>query len=344
MIAGTPELAWPWVLLVLPLPWVLRRLLPPAKPAVGAALKVPFFDSLQRLGMTTAAVARRGRQGLAWLAWVLLVIAAARPQWLGEPVNLPVSGRDLLLAVDVSGSMSEQDYTLNGRSATRLNVVKAVAGRFIEQRSGDRLGLVLFGSRAYLQAPLTYDRKTVAQMLDEAVIGLAGRETAIGDAIALAVKRLRDQPADNRVLILLTDGANTAGNIEPFTAARLAAGAGIRIYTIGVGGGPVGVRTPFGMLMRPGSDLDPDALKAIAQATGGRFFEATNTDQLKQVYAQLDKLEPSIRDTRTYRPVRALYYWPAGAALLIALYLLLQAQVGEPLRRPPRETVVHEPG
>jgi len=343
MIAGTPELAWPLVLLALPLPWLARRLLPPAQPRVGAALKVPFFSSLQQLGMTGTAVSRRGRQSLAWLAWTLLVIAAARPQWLGDPVNLPVSGRDLMLAVDLSGSMAEEDYSLNGQAASRLDVVKAVAGKFIDQRSGDRLGLILFGSRAYLQTPLTYDRQTVAQLLDEAVIGLAGRETAIGDAIALAVKRLREQPVDNRVLILLTDGANTAGNIEPLTAARLAAGAGIRIYTIGIGGGPVGVRTPFGMLMRSGSDLDPAALKAIAQATGGRFFEATSTDQLQRVYTDLDKLEPSVRDTRTYRPVTTLYFWPAGAALCIVFYLLLQAPAAGLLRRQPRESVAHEP-
>jgi Ca-activated chloride channel family protein len=160
-------------------------------------------------------------------------------------------------------------------------------------------------------------------MLREAVIGLAGRETAIGDAIALAVKRLREQPEDNRVLILLTDGANTAGSIAPADAARLAAKAGVRVYTIGIGGGPVGVRTPFGVLMRQASDLDPATLKAIAEATGGRYFQATDTAQLETVYDELDRLEPSIRDTRSYRPMRPLFMWPAGAALLFSIGLAL---------------------
>ncbi len=323
MMDGTLSLAWPWVLLALPLPWILQRLLPPAKPATGAALRVPFYQAVENLSSSSQTAVSRGRYWLAWLAWLLLVVATARPQWLGEPVSLPVSGRDLMLAVDVSGSMASEDYTLNNQRVNRLNVVKAVAGRFIEQREGDRLGLILFGSRAYLQTPLTYDRDTVKQMLGEAVIGLAGRETAIGDAIALAVKRLREQPQDNRVLILLTDGANTAGSIAPLAVAKLAAKAKVRIYTIGIGGGPVGVRTPFGTLMQTGSDLDPATLKAIAQETGGRYFQATNTAQLENIYEELDRLEPSVRDNRLYRPMAALYYWPAGAALLITLGLLL---------------------
>jgi len=343
MMGGTLTLAWPWVLLALPLPWLMRRLLPSAAPAAGSALRVPFFQDLERLGATRGAPHSRARQGLAWLAWTLLVIGAARPQWLGEPVSLPVSGRDLMLAVDVSGSMAEEDYSLNGRAATRLDVVKAVAGRFIERREGDRLGLILFGSRAYLQTPLTYDRQTVDQLLSEAVIGLAGRETALGDAIALAVKRLREQPEDNRVLILLTDGANTAGNIAPLAAARLAARAGVRIYTVGIGSGQVGIRTPFGTLMQVGGDLDPEALKAIASTAAGRYFEATNTAQLEKVYTDLDRLEPSVRDSRTYRPMRALYYWPAGAALILALGLLLQARAGERAGARQTENTVREP-
>jgi len=327
MTGGTFVLAWPWVLAALPLPWLLQRLLPPAGEQTGAALRVPFFQALEHLDVTHRATHGRARYALAWLAWSLLVLGAARPQWLGDPVDLPLAGRDLMLAVDVSGSMASEDYVLNGQSATRLAVVKAVAGRFIEQRAGDRLGLVLFGSRAYLQTPLTYDRQTVQQMLGEAVIGLAGRETAVGDAIALAVKRLRKQPEDNRVLILLTDGANTAGNIAPLAAARLAHQARIRIYTIGIGGGPVGVRTPFGTLTRSGGDLDPGTLKAIAGETGGRYFQATSTDELEKVYADLDRLEPSVRDSRRYRPLAALYAWPAGLALVIALGLLMRLRI-----------------
>ncbi|MGD8309284.1 MAG: VWA domain-containing protein, partial [Chromatiales bacterium] len=193
-------LDWPWALAALPLP-LLARWLPPARPRLERALRLPFYRDLPALGTGVAGGGRGLRYTLALLAWALLVLAAARPQWLGEPVSLPVSGRDLMLAVDVSGSMQQEDYELNRRPVDRLAVVKAVAGRFIQRREGDRLGLILFGSRAYLQTPLTYDRATVQSMLREAVIGLAGRETAIGDAIALAVKRLREQPEDNRVLI-----------------------------------------------------------------------------------------------------------------------------------------------
>jgi len=322
----------PWVLATLPLPLLARYLVSPARPSAGRALRLPFLHTLSDVQASSAGGRGPMRTLLAWLAWTLLVLAAARPQWLGDPVSLPVSGRDLMLAVDVSGSMEQPDYTLDGRPVSRLDVVKSVAGSFIKHREGDRVGLILFGTRAYLQTPLTYDRTTVQIMLREAVIGLAGRETAIGDAIALAVKRLREQPEDNRVLILLTDGTNTAGSLSPLDAARLAATAGVRIYTIGIGGGPVGLRTPFGMLMQRGGDLDPDTLRAVATETGGRFFEATDTDELESVYGELDRLEPSVRDTRTYRPMRALYVWPAGAALLLSVWIALSGAVPAVLR------------
>jgi Ca-activated chloride channel family protein len=334
-------LDWPWVLVALPMP-LLVRWLPPARPQLGRALHLPFYRDLVDLEAGSRRTRGRSRQVLAWLAWILLVLAASRPQWLGEPVNLPVSGRDLMLAVDVSGSMAQEDYRLSGRSATRLDVVKAVAGRFIERREGDRLGLILFGSQAYLQTPLTYDRTTVQTLLHEAVIGLAGRETAIGDAIALAVKRLREQPEDNRVLILLTDGTNTSGNIAPLDAAKLAAQAAVRIYTIGIGGGPVGVRTPFGTLMQQASDLDPATLQAIARESGGHYFQATDTAQLEQVYDELDRLEPSIRDSRSYRPLQALFMWPAALALLLSVGLALAA-LPQRARSLKPEEVGHDP-
>jgi Ca-activated chloride channel homolog len=335
-------LAWPWVLAALPLPLLAWRLLPRAADEGGGALRLPFQGEILR----DAGAPGRGRRGggfwLAVLIWVLLVISAARPQWLGDPVSVPISGRDLMLAVDVSGSMQHEDYRLDGRPVNRLEVVKSVAGRFIDRRENDRLGLVLFGSRAYVQTPLTFDRETVSAMLDEAVIGLAGRETAIGDAIALATKRLREQPQDNRVLILLTDGSNTAGNIDPVEAARLASRVGVRVYTIGIGGGPVGVRTPFGMLAQPGTDLDPATLQAIAVATGGRYFQATDTDQLEQVYDELDRLEPSLRDERSYRPMQALFMWPAGLALLLSLGLAIRRLGPDVLPLPTRESIRDE--
>jgi len=312
------SLAWPWVLAALPLP-LLARLLPRAEAGVGAALRLPFYAELPGMASGDSGRYSRWRIAVALLAWALLVVAASRPEWVGEPVNLPLSGRDLMLAVDISGSMEQQDYELGGGLVSRLAVVKAVAARFVEGRSQDRLGLILFGSNAYVQTPLTFDGRTVAAMLRDSVVGLAGRETAIGDAIALAVKRLREQPEDNRVLILLTDGENTAGNLDPLAAAELARQAGVRIYTIGIGGGEVGVRTPFGLrLLRQGGDFDPTTLKRIAEISGGRFFSATGREELEQVYAELDQLEPSRRDERTYRPRQALFMWPAALALALS--------------------------
>ncbi len=315
-------LAWPWALAALPLP-LLARLLPAIGSGPGAALRLPSLQAAGALDLAGSPRHRRLGLILAWIAWVLLVLATARPEWLGDPVSLPLSGRDLMLAVDVSGSMENEDYLLGGRPANRLDVVKSVAGRFIERRQGDRLGLILFGSRPYLQTPLTHDRETVEKMLGEAVIGLAGKETAIGDAIGLAVKRLRDREDDNRVLILLTDGTQTAGALAPLEAAKLAAEAGVRVYTIGIGGGALGVQSPFGMLRRQASDLDPATLEAIAKATGGRYFQATDTAQLEAIYKELDRLEPSERDARTFRPLQSLYYWPAGAALMLAFLIAL---------------------
>lgn len=315
------HLAWPWLLLCLPLPWLARALLPPAAAVLGAALRLPALQA-EAGGVATGTHPHRLERALAWMAWILLVIAAARPQWLGEPVQLPVAGRDLMLAVDVSGSMENPDYVLEGRPVNRLEVVKSVAGRFIARRSGDRIGLILFGSRAYLQTPLTQDKTTVRALLEESVIGLAGRETALGDAIGLAIKRLREREGDNRVLILLTDGTNTAGALEPREAARLAAQVGIRLYTIGIGGKGAGRRGPFG-LSRRASDLDSETLKAIAEATGGRYFHALDTDQLEAVYDELDRLEPSLDQARSYRPMQSLYVWPAGAAFGLGLVVVL---------------------
>lgn len=265
------EFAWPWVFALLPLPWLLRFMLPVADSG-EAALKVSFLSELEGLAGRRARAHLPGwRRQLPFVTlWLLLLVAAARPQWLGDPLPVAASGRDLLVAVDVSGSMDYPDMVWQNDEVSRLTLVKQLLGDFLEHRQGDRVGLILFGSQAYLQAPLTFDRKTVRVWLDEARIGIAGKNTAIGDAIGLALKRLRSRPAQSRVLILVTDGANNAGQIDPATAARLAAGEGVKIYPIGIGADPdKGATTILGL--NPSLDLDEPALREIAEITGGNI-------------------------------------------------------------------------
>ncbi len=315
-------LAWPWLLLLTPLPWLMYRWLPPAEVHM-AALRVPFlqvFDALSHRGGRRAS--RYGVLLGVLLAWLLLMLAAARPQWVGELAQVPVSGRDLLLAVDLSSSMSERDFIADEMRVDRLTATKQVAGEFIRRRAGDRIGLVLFGQQAYLQTPLTFDRRTVATLLDEAQIGLAGRSTAIGDAIGLAVKRLRREDARNRVLILLTDGANTAGQLAPLEAARIAQRAGVRIFTIGVGADEIYVRSLFGLQrVNPSAELDEDTLTQIAELTGGQYFRAHDTEALEEIYTIIDRIEPVVQEPEQYRPRADLFYWPLAGALLLATLL-----------------------
>ena len=323
------ELAWPWMLLALPVPWLVRRFTPPARGATPA-LVVPYAP--ERL----QAVARGAGQGrhaasaglLAWLAWALLCVAAARPQQLGEPVQPPQAGRDLMLALDLSGSMNQPDMALGDRAVDRLTAAKAVLNDFLERREGDRVGLIVFGRQAYVLTPLTLDRDTVRTQLDDAVVGLAGQETAIGDAIGLAVKRLRTQPPGQRVLIVLTDGVNTAGVLMPDKAAQLARDNGVRVHTVAFGGD--GTMSVFGFqLPMPGGgdDMDEATLRGIAEATGGRFFRARDTGELAGIYGEIDRLEPVERPGEAVRPKIERYVWPlAGAWGLVLLALV----------RPPR--------
>jgi Ca-activated chloride channel family protein len=323
---------WWWVLLALPLPWLLRRFLRASASSNSAALFIPFADDYRvhdEGASSRTNTSHKPSAALLWasVAWCLLLLATARPEWVGEPVNLPLSGRDLMMAVDLSGSMQIQDFQLQGQAVDRLTATKAVADAFIRQREGDRIGLILFGSQAYVQAPLTFDTQTVARLLQESAIGLAGKETAIGDAIGLAVKRLEAQGDGQKVLILLTDGVNTAGALKPEDTASLAADRGIRIYTIGVGADSMLVPSLFGSRrVNPSADLDEKTLTAIATATGGQYFRARDTQGLQQIYQQIDALEPHERDKRVFRPVHALYVWPLGFALLIALLILWQRQ------------------
>ena len=315
------DLLWWWMFLLLPLPWLVRVVFKPAQQQAGRALKVPFLEDFQQ---GKQAFSRSWHSWLALLlgalAWLMLLTAAARPVWIGDTVSLPMQGRDLMMAVDLSGSMQEQDFILNRQVVDRLVATKAVAGEFISKRSGDRIGLVLFGDQAYLQAPLTFDRHTVLQLLKESAIGLAGERTAIGDAIGLALKRLQNSPEKNRVLILMTDGANTAGSVSPLEAADMAAAAGLKIYTVGIGSESDAARSLFGFqLMNPNADLDERSLRAIADKTGGQYFRARDTEEFHKIYAELDRLEPVEQAAQQWRPQQELFRWPLLAAFVLVL-------------------------
>lgn len=314
------EFAWPMIFLLTPLPFFVYWLAPRAQSSTPQAIKMPVYVNLKaKLGGTNHHKPRSfWRIGIAIIIWLLLVLAAARPQTLGEPVALSMQGRNLMVAVDLSGSMQEQDMQIGNQVVSRLTAVKAVAGNFIEQRAGDRIGLILFGQQAYLQSPLSFDRDTVNTLLGESVIGLAGTKTAIGDAIALAVKRLRKQVEGNRVLILLTDGANTAGNIPPIKAAEIAKKEGVRIYTIGVGVDQQ-ISGFFGQTINMGSSLDESTLQQVAQMTGGEYYRARDLPALQAIYEKLDQLEPKAKDSVFYREQHEWYSGPLGVALFLSM-------------------------
>jgi Ca-activated chloride channel homolog len=324
---------WHWMFLIIPLPWIVRWLLARSE-QLQAALWVPRLQSFA-LGFgeqRQSSWRHRLAFVVATFAWLALVTAAARPQWIGDPISLPIRGRDLLMAVDLSGSMQTPDFVLNNRSVNRLEAIKSIAGDFIERRVGDRVGLIVFGSQAYLQTPLTFDRTTVNSLLQETAIGLAGDATAIGDAIGIAIKRLRAYAQSQKVLILLTDGANTAGEIEPLKAAELAAQDGVTIYTIGIGADEMTVPSIFGnRRVNPSADLDEKTMTAIADATGGRYFRARDTQQLEQIYQEVDKLQPVEQEKQVYRPQKSLFHWPLSVALILASLLLFAQRIAMPL-------------
>ncbi|MEE9346044.1 MAG: VWA domain-containing protein [Methylococcales bacterium] len=318
------EVIWPWAVLALPLPWLVRHFVKSDRTTQDAALRAPFLDELQPI-----AIKRRSRMAkgvwlllIAVIAWLLLIFAAARPQWVGEPIQQTSSSRDLMIAVDLSGSMQEKDFMIEDQWVDRLTATQWVASRFIQRRHGDRIGLILFGDQAYLQAPLTQDRKTVLQFLSEAEIGLAGKQTAIGDAIGLAVKRLKNHPSDDRVLILLTDGANSAGAVSPLQAADLAKQYRIKIYTIGIGADEIVVRDFFGSRrVNPSADLDEKTLTEIAEKTDGRYFRARNLTAFEEIYRLIDTMEPVEQEAEFFRPRTELYYWPLAIAMVLVTSL-----------------------
>ncbi len=324
------EFVWPLAWVFLPLPLLTYFLFPRFK-YEEPALRVPFLQSFSFRSRSNNKNMKPSifRATLLGIAWISLVIAAARPQLAGEPISLPVTGRDIMLAVDVSGSMGTEDMELNGTRSTRLSVVKHVIGQFVDRRVGDRLGLILFGTRAYSQTPLTFDRKTVKALLKESPLGIAGGKTAIGDAIGLSVKRLKDRPAENRVLVILTDGVNNVGEVNPLQASRLAAKEGIKIYSVGFGSESMVIPgLLFQRTVNPSAELDSETLIKIAENTGGIFQRAKSASELSSIYEALDKLEPINQDPEIFRPTKELFHLPLAFALLVtAIISILHLRV-----------------
>jgi len=320
------SLDWPWILLLLPLPLLVYWLLPAYKKNQASL----FMPRIERYDLAESRTLKNSANHkahllLLTLSWLLLVLAGAKPIHIGDAVELPSSGRDMFLAVDLSGSMQIEDMQLNGKMVNRLVMVKHVLSDFIERRQGDRLGLILFASNAYVQAPLTSDLKTVEQLLQEALIGFAGQQTAIGDAIGLAIKRLAERPRDKRVLILLTDGANNAGSLDPIKAAQLAKQEQVVVHTIAFGSDQPVRSGFFGMSMAGSSDdYDEETLKTIAQMTQGRYFRARNQQDLERIYQLIDQLEEHEIEQNIFRPQKDLFYWPLSVAMLLFFLLLAE--------------------
>ncbi len=298
---------WLAVLLALPLPYLIRRFMP-KRESKPPSLKIPFFREISDQGLSISAPSR-AIMGAAVLIWIALVCAAARPVWIDESVQVPITGRDLLIALDISGSMQQQDFSAGGRS--RFSAVQEIASEFVARRAGDRVGLILFGSQPYLYAPLTFDLNTVVEFLGHARVGFAGQQTAIGDTIGLAVKVLRERSAENRILILLTDGDNSAGSIEPLEGMRLAVEHGVRIFVIGIGIDHTAARYS--------TRRSANELPRIAQTTGGVYFHASDARALEEIYAVIDEFEPIEADSDARLVVTELYPWPLAIAMLLAV-------------------------
>ena len=321
---------WPWFALLLPLPLFIWRFLPAIKNTQNGDAPELLFPALERLeaAFPTFAVPegqfRTGFLTLLSLVWVLLTLGMMRPQLVNQYTYVQNEGYDLMLAVDISGSMRALDFSTQVKAISRLDVTKEVVGQFVQARQGDRVGLILFGNHAYLQVPLTLDTLSVGNMLNNTVVGMAGESTSIGDAIGLAVRNLRERPENSRVIILLTDGEDTASSIPPLEAAKLAKQYGIRIYTIGVGKeGAVPYPDDFRGVVMANIPMDKQLLEAIARETDGKSFLATDADSLEEVYSTINELEKTKSETREYMIRQPLYRYPVGIACILLMILCL---------------------
>ncbi|HIF94010.1 MAG TPA: VWA domain-containing protein [Myxococcales bacterium] len=309
------ELAQPWLLLLWPLPVLSWWLLPPHRQRVNA-LRVPFFQELAHAAGVEAhagaVILRRGvlQMVLASVAWSMLVVGLAKPEWVGEPIVRVESARDVMLAIDLSGSMDFRDFPdQQGEPVRRMDAVQRVVDRFVSERKDDRIGLIVFGNRPYVQLPFSRDLETARALVALMEVGMAGPQTALGDAIGLAIRSFESSQVDQRLLILLTDGSDTASTMTPVNAAGIAALAGVEIHTIGIGDSEA-----------VGEDrVDFEVLRSVAQRTGGRFFDAQDENALAEVYRRIDQMSPADVRTESWRPRVSLVHWPAGAIVVLAV-------------------------
>ncbi len=312
---------WPFVALVLPLPFIIRHLLKPVstrqKEQNEYAIYVPFFHRLQAIkpAKVEKNIQTSGKLPLI-LGWLFLVLACMRPTWVGEPVPLNQAAHNIILTMDVSGSMNEQDFSVNLKPMTRLEMLKNISQDFVKTRKGDNLGLVIFGSEAYTYAPLSPDTKTLKELIGEIGVGIAGTQTALAEALALAIQTGRTVPADKQIVILMSDGFNNAGRVNVKEAIELAKNQKVKVYTVGIGSDAQMVQNFFGNFqINPALDLDEATLSAIAQETGGRYFRAKTSAEMKEIYDAINQLEPVMKPTEFIRPQKGLFYLPLAIAL-----------------------------
>lgn len=324
---------WPWMALLLGLPllasYYWKRTAEQENPDQEGQRTTLLHPQLERLRQSFEAhrpgrpLASRLYPWLLGLLWIALVVTLMRPQWLEPHTEVQKPGYDLMLAVDTSHSMEALDFTVEDKQVTRMQVVKGVMDRFIENRTGDRIGLTIFGSQAFVLSPLTLDRSAVRQLLAGVIPGIGGQGTALGDAVALGAKKLRERPEGSRVMILIADGDNSAGIFPPIEAATVAARSGVRIYVIGVGSTQesIPIYEEGRIKYRDDLTMDENTLKRIATISRGAYFRATDTSALEEIYRQIGELEKTEAETRTAWLPTPLYRWPLGVALACLLAL-----------------------
>lgn len=331
------SISYPWAFLLLILPFIVHRFFRPVSGLHGDALRVPFLKEISRINVLSGSLwgraSGKGRSSgwlMLYIAWTFLCFAATRPQWVGEPVRISNYGRDILLVTDISNSMREPDFSYQNQRIDRLTAVKLAADSFIRGRPNDRIGLILFGTRAYLQSPATFDKQAVLDILWSTDAGMAGQSTAIGDAVGLALKNLRNekQASDGKIMILLTDGENNDGSLSMPEVLKMAKDENVKIYTIGVGAANRIISSFFGINVPQVDSLDEESLRQLAAETKGNYFRASDTKGLQRIYQEIDRLEPALDEEQFVQESKDLFFYPLAAALFVVLLLFILQRRG----------------